>query len=133
MKNKNIVIFGSSGDVGLSLAKNYLSQGYNLILTYNKNLKNIKKKFKFNQNNKSKLFFTKCNFKNEKSIKNVLKFAFKKIGEPSIIINSVGIFYYDNLKNFSYKKIIDTFKINTFSVLSINKALYQLKKGILLK
>ena len=52
MKNKNIVIFGSSGDVGLSLAKNYLSQGYNLILTYNKNLKNIKKHFKFNQNNK---------------------------------------------------------------------------------
>ena len=38
------------------------------------------------------------------------------------------VFYYDNLKNFSYKKIIDTFKINTFSVLSINKALYQLKK-----
>ena len=31
-------------------------------------------------------------------------------------------------ENFSYKKIIDTFKINTFSVLSINKALYQLKK-----
>ena len=42
MKNKNIVIFGSSGDVGLSLAKNYLSQGYNLILTYNKNLKILK-------------------------------------------------------------------------------------------
>jgi short-subunit dehydrogenase len=128
MKNKSIVIFGSSGDVGLSLAKNYLDQGYNLVLTYNKNLKSIKRRFKFNQNNKSQLFFVKCNFKNEGSIKNVLKFTFKKIGEPSIIINSVGIFYYDKLNNFNYKKITDTFKINTFSVLSINKALYQLKK-----
>ena len=56
MKNKSIVIFGSSGDVGLSLAKNYLDQGYNLVLTYNKNLKSIKRRFKFNQNNKSQLF-----------------------------------------------------------------------------
>ena len=43
-------------------------------------------------------------------------------------INCVGIFEYDNLKSFNYKKISDIFKINTFSLISINQAILKNKK-----
>ena len=127
MKNKNIIIFGASGDIGLCLAQNYFDQGYNLVLTYNKKNK-LKKFFKNRAKKSNKIYYLNCNFNNEKSIHKVIAFTFKTLGEPTFIFNSVGTFYYDTLKKFNYKKITETFRINSFSVLAINKALLNLKK-----
>lgn len=129
---KNAIIFGSSGDLGLSFA-NYLNENnYNLILTTNnKNLNYLKKKFLPNFFNK--IFIKKCNFESESSIKNSIKFAVKKIGEPDLIINTCGVFYYDKLDNFSYNKALKTFKINALSTVILNKEIYKIKKKKLTK
>lgn len=128
LKSKNlIIIFGASGGIGLEIAKNLYEQGYNLILTYNKNLKKIKKNFSIKKINNN-IYFINCNFRNEQSIKNVINVAIKKNLKIKSVINCVGVFYYETLNDFSYKSIIDTFKINTFSTLAINKYLYNLKK-----
>ena len=125
---KNAIVFGGSGGLGSKIAQDLLEKNFELVITYkDKKLRNLKNNFrKFKKN---KIFFKYCDFKNEKSIKELIKFSFKKIGEPQIIINTVGVFYYEKLEKFSYKNIIDTFKINTFSILVINKEIISLKKN----
>ena len=41
LENKNCIITGASGDIGMSCARIFHSHGANLILIYNKNKKNI--------------------------------------------------------------------------------------------
>ena len=128
---KNAIIFGSSGDLGLSFVNYLKKNNYNLVLTTNsKNSNYIRKKFLSNSN---KIFIKKCNFESEKSIKNSIKFALKKIGEPDLVINTCGIFYYDKLENFSYEKALKTFKINALSTVILNKEIYKIRKKKLTK
>ena len=128
---KNAIIFGSSGDLGLSFVNYLKKNNYNLVLTTNsKNSNYIRKKFLSNSN---KIFIKKCNFESEKSIKNSIKFALKKIGEPDLVINTCGIFYYDKLENFSYEKALKTFKINALSTVILNKEIYKVRKRKLTK
>ena len=125
---KNAIIFGGSGDLGSEIIQDFLKKGYELVVTYkDKKLNNLKNKFK--KYKKSKIFFVNCDLKDEKSIRKLVRFSLKKIGEPKIIINTVGVFYYEKLKNFSYKNIIETFKTNTFPVLAINKEILSIKKN----
>ena len=126
---KTVIIFGGSGGVGLEVTKYLYEKGYNLVVTYNKNSRQIKNFINKQSKLKNEVHIYKCNFIDQKSIENTIKFAFKKKGEVLYVINCVGIFNYDNLKNFNYKKIYNIFKINAFSLISINKALLQNKKS----
>ena len=123
----NILIFGGSGGLGYEVAKYFFNEGYNLLFTYNKSTPKVKE-FK-TENRSNKFFHTKCDFLKEKSIKNAIKLTKKKIGDIDYIINCVGIFYYDDITNFNYKKISETFKINVFSLLTINQCIFKLKRN----
>ena len=127
---KTIIIFGGSGGIGFEVARYFYSKGYNLVVTYNKNSKRIKDFAKKKGHGKNKIFTFKCSFLSQNSIKKAIRFAFKKKNEVSHVINCVGIFEYDNLKNFNYKKISDIFKINAFSLIAINEAILKNKKLI---
>ena len=48
--NKNILIIGSSGQIGISIAKKLASENYNLGLHYNKNNKILNQEFFKNKN-----------------------------------------------------------------------------------
>ena len=41
MSNKNAVISGASGDIGISLAHAFYNENYDLVLLYNRNKKSI--------------------------------------------------------------------------------------------
>ena len=74
-KKINVTIFGSSGKIGLSLAKKYLIKGHNLNLFYRKKEKKniIKKKLNFKLY-KNKINFLKYNSTDEKNfIKHIKK------------------------------------------------------------
>tara|TARA_Y100000389_G_C17451356_1_gene515026 strand:+ start:260 stop:973 length:714 start_codon:yes stop_codon:yes gene_type:complete len=126
---KTVIIFGGSGGIGLEVTKYLYDKGYNLVVTYNKNSSQVKNFLRNKSKSKNKLHLSKCNFINQQSIKNTIKFAFKKKGEVLYAINCVGIFNYDNLKNFNYKKISNIFKINAFSLIAINQAILQNKNS----
>ena len=102
---KTIVIFGGSGGIGFEATKYFFKKGYNLVVTYNKNPKLIKNFISKKKEQQNKIFTFKCSFFNQNSIKKTIKFAFKQNHEVSCVINCVGIFEYDNLKSFNYKKI----------------------------
>ena len=125
---KTIIIFGGSGGVGLEVSKYLYKKGYNLVVTYNNNSKEIKNLIKKNSKFQNKIFTFKCNFIDPNSIKKTINFAFKNKSEVLYVINCVGIFDYDNFKNLSYNKISKIFKINAFSLITINQAILRNKK-----
>ena len=128
MNKKTIIIFGGSGGIGLEAVKYFYKKGYNLVVTYNRNPKQIKDFLRKKSHQLNKIFITKCSFLNENSIKKTINFAFKKKSEVSYVINCVGIFEYDNFKTSNYKNISDIFKINAFSLIAINQAILNNKK-----
>ena len=75
---KTIIIFGGSGGVGLEVSKYFYRKGFNLVVTYNNNSKNIKNIIKKNLKFQNKIFTLKCNFVDQNSIKKTINFAFKK-------------------------------------------------------
>ena len=106
-KEKVVTILGSTSEIGLSLAKRYLSQGNKLNLSYRKikNLKILKENLNFSDFNKNLSFF-KINTNNKKNFTNSIidhKNVFKKtdllivtIGEQGEIQN----FFESDLKKF---------------------------------
>ena len=101
LENKNCIITGASGDIGLSCANIFYSHGANLILIYNKNkipVYNFKK-------NKNNIISYKCDLSNSKEVKKLYKKISLKYSEIHTLVNLSGImesqnfFLDENLKN----------------------------------
>jgi 3-oxoacyl-[acyl-carrier protein] reductase len=120
-KNRNAIIFGSSGSIGLELTNYLLKNNYNTIFTSsNKSkLKKIEKKIK--KNIFSKVYGIKCNVLLERDIEKVIKFSKKTFKKIDFVLNCVGVFGYDQIKNLDYKFLNNIFTINSSSLIIINK------------
>ncbi len=120
LENKNCIITGASGDIGISCAKIFYSHGANLILLYNKNKKPI---VKF-QKQKKNIFSYKCDLTNYKEIKKFVKNLNSKFSEINTLVNCSGImenqnyFLDENLKNL--KKHLD---LNSTGLILLTKLL----------
>ena len=85
--NKNCIIVGASGEIGVNCAKLFYEQGANLILIYNKNEKIITQ-FKKEKKN---IVSYKCDLSNEKEIKKIFKKIAGKFPEINVLVNSAGV------------------------------------------
>ena len=106
--NKNILIIGSSGQIGISIAKKLASENYNLGLHYNKNNKILNQEFFKNKN----VQYLKMNFYNKNSAINLIKKFIKKFKRIDGLIIASGYIGWkiENLDVDDFKK---TFLINS--------------------
>ena len=128
MNSKNAILFGGTGDLGTEISESLLANNYQLIITY----RNEKKRKKLNR--KLSLFKGRynliyCDLEKENLIKKTFSFAKKKFKNIDLIINTCGIFNYDNLNHLNYENILSTFKVNAFSLIIINRELKRFKKN----
>ena len=79
MKNKKVVIFGGTGNLGLNFSKTLSSAGAKIYL-----LDKIKKK-----TNDKNIFFIKCDVSSKKSIKISLEKIIKKEKKIDVLIYNV--------------------------------------------
>ena len=124
-KKINVIIFGASGSIGISIAKKYYRNGHNLYLYLKskKKIPYIKKKFpkKLDQIIELK-YIDLTNIKKLKKKLNQDKAVFMK---ADILINTVGEqgeinnFFKLNIDNF-----VKTFNINFFSYIYLFKNIY---------
>ena len=96
---KNILIFGGSSDIGISLAKYLISKGNNVIITYNKN--------KIND-----IECLKCDIRNELDIENTFKYVIDKYQRIDIIINMAAISKDNLLNDITKEDLMDTLEVN---------------------
>ena len=118
IKNKKkLLILGGSSDIGVELTKFFLSKGWHVTVHYSgKNLMFKKKLIRY-QN----ISFIKLNFKNISS-KNIDK-KIKVLSKNNYhsVVNLIGYLKNNKFLNLKYNDINETFKINTFIPILIQK------------
>ena len=125
MNKKLVLILGASSDIGLSITKKFVEEGYQVLAHYNKGNKNFTKYIK----NTTNVFAIKFNFittnnKIEKFLKN------KKILKADIFINALGYIKPENFKNINLENFEKTLKVNFYPsfILTKNLGLKMCKK-----
>jgi len=106
--NKNILIIGSSGNIGNTIAKKLYDEGYNLGLHFNKNSYFLKKNFK-----KKNVKFLKMSFSNEKNAINLINNFLKKFKKIDGIIIASGLLSWRNIKELEVQDFNKSFLVNS--------------------
>jgi len=128
LNNKIAFITGSTGDLGIEIAKKLIKKKYKLICQIRKTNKKFDK-FK-SQNKKDILEILVFDFLNEKKIHNSMKKILKKYNKIDVLIINAAIPYGGIFEMTKIDMIKKVFEINFFSqLLIIQKLLKLLKKS----
>lgn len=132
MKNKVVLITGSSQGFGKALASVLAKEGANVIITYNSNKKsghNIALECsKFNPS-----LLLKLDVRDNISIEKCIDQVMKTFGKIDILINNAGILILKPLHEQTIKNIEDQLNVNLGGLIKVTKAvLPYMKKGIII-
>ena len=95
----NILIFGGSSDLGISLAKYLINKGNKVIITYN-------------TNKISEVESLQCDVRNEIDIENTIKYVIDEYKHIDIIINMAAISRDNYFLDITKKDMMDVFEVN---------------------
>jgi 3-hydroxybutyrate dehydrogenase len=128
MKNKVVLITGSTSGIGLAIAKEFAKAGYDIIFNGlekegSKISASIGKKYNV------KTFFSSANLLNPKEITKMLKEATSKLGSIDVLINNAGIQYVSAIEDFPDEKWNQILGINLTATFHTCKGVWpQMKK-----
>ena len=119
-KNKNILVTGSTGEIGSKISHELFLKNANIFVTSRneKDLKNFEKKYDCKSN------YIVADLKSNKDIKEL---ALKLPNLNGIVLNA-GTLNYCPVKDINYEKMLDIFQINFFSNVLLIKELLTQKK-----
>ncbi|MDC3063354.1 SDR family oxidoreductase [Alphaproteobacteria bacterium] len=121
LKNKNVLVTGSSSGIGLEIGKSFLQNDCNVVFT-GRNKKNLAYK---------NSYFFKCDLTDDNHIKSLFEFTNKIFNRKlDILICNLGSGKYKPSISFSKNKWLEIYNLNFFStVLTIQKFLGLLEKS----
>lgn len=134
MKNKVVLITGSSRGIGAATAREFAKNGYNVVINYNSSEKDadtLKKELENNCNIQA--LAIKCDVSNEEEVKNMVEKTIEKFGTIDVLVNNAGIaidtlFEDKTVENF--RKTLDVNLIGTFLVSKyVGNVMLENKKG----
>lgn len=121
-KNKVALITGASRGIGRAIAVKLASDGYDIIINYNKSqelaeelMHELIKKYNINA------VCFKANIANENEVINLFNFAINKFKKIDVLINNAGICIDLEVENRTVGHFIETFKTNVFSVFQLSR------------
>jgi NAD(P)-dependent dehydrogenase (short-subunit alcohol dehydrogenase family) len=121
MDAKKIIITGSATRIGAALALSLAKHGAQLTLHYNKSEKEVRKlKIKL-ESIGCEVFLIKADLSRSKETKEIIPFAYKKMGGLDCLINNASIFEKDNLHDFSEKSFSKHININLKAPATLTK------------
>ncbi len=130
IKNR-VLVFGSSGDIGIEICKFFLKKNFYVYFVCRNKKSYLETKNKISTYSRS--FKTQqyegliCDVFNEISLGNIIK-KIIKTGSLEVIVNSIGVFGYDEIKKFNKSKLFEFIKINTLPTILINKLILKFHK-----
>ena len=123
---KNVLITGANGSLGLELAKKYLDKNYNVFFHYRKS-----RNLKISDQIIKSCFTLNGDLKKKTTIKKISNLIIKN--KINILINNAGVYLNKPFKDCNIKEIKDIFEVNFFSqVFILQKIISKIKKKILI-
>lgn len=126
LKDKNCLITGATGSLGVCITKELARKGCNLFLTSRTpdKLEDLKVQIETEFKN-IKVFYETCNVEKNNEIYEVIKKAKSTFKTIDILINSAGIVQFDNLLNSTVDDFDSMFNINVRATFVFCKELAQ--------
>ena len=91
---KTVLVTGSSRGIGKCIAENLAKDGYNVVLNYNKSVKEAKKIKEELENQGIKIEIFKADVSKREDVKKLIKFTIDKFNNIDVLINNAGIAKY---------------------------------------
>jgi len=120
LKDKVVLVTGSSQGIGKETAIAFAEKGANLIITYNKNKKLGEEVLKeCEKHNKCSLI--NLNVKDEKSIEDVFKKIKNEFGKLDVLVNNAGVIRWKDFSKQDEKDIDDQIETNLTGLIKTTK------------
>ena len=135
LNNLTIVITGSSSGIGKALAKEFVKEGANVVVTYfqSPDIDKLKDEFAVYSGN---CIYQKVDVRNESDIQTLYKRSIDEFGKIDVLINNAGISYNHRINMISYQKwknVIDTNLTGVFLCSKVfSKIMIKQQKGKIL-
>ena len=88
---KTVVVTGGSRGIGKCIAENLAKEGYNVVLNYNKSVKEAKKIKEELEKQGIKIEIFKADVSKREDVKKLIKFTIDKFNNIDVLINNAGI------------------------------------------
>ena len=88
---KTVLVTGGSRGIGKCIAENLAKDGYNVVLNYNKSVKEAKKIKEELENQGIKIEIFKADVSKRADVKKLIKFTIDKFNNIDVLINNAGI------------------------------------------
>lgn len=121
LKNKVVLVTGSSQGIGKETALLFAKEGANVVVTYNSNKK--KGEEVFNECNKlNGSFLVKLDVTDEDSIKECIEKVVDKFGAIDVLVNNAGVLVWKDFVENSNKDIDFQIDVNVKGLMKVTKA-----------
>jgi NAD(P)-dependent dehydrogenase (short-subunit alcohol dehydrogenase family) len=120
VKDKVIIVTGSSSGIGKDCALQLAKLGANVIITYNKNKKDAEK-FYGECKKLAQCMLIKLDLTNESSIKKLISAVIKKFERLDVLVNNAGVFYYNSFDKISTEQIKEQVDVNLTGLILMTK------------
>ena len=88
---KTVLVTGGSRGIGKCIAENLAKEGHNVVLNYNKSVKEAKKIKEELENQGIKIEIFKADVSKREEVKKLIKFTIDKFNNIDVLINNAGI------------------------------------------
>ncbi len=120
LKDKVVLITGSSDGIGAETAKNFAKEGANVVVTYNSN--KDKGNEVFEECNKLKeAMLIKLDVTNENSVEESVEKIIDKFGAIDILVNNAGVISWKEFSEQNVKEIESQVEVNLEGLLRVTK------------
>ena len=108
---RTVLVTGGSRGIGKCIAENLAKDGYNVVLNYNKSVKEAKKIKEELENQGIKIEIFKADVSKREEVKKLIKFAIDKFNSIDVLINNAGIAklqMFNDITDEDWNEIINT-------------------------
>ncbi len=135
--DKTVLITGAGKGIGATIAKEFASKGYNLILNYCTSEEETKKlKEELTKEYPIQAISIKADISIEEEVKHMVSVAFQTFGHIDILVNNAGIAIdtlYENKTVENFRKTLDVNLIGTFLVSKyVGNIMYENQNGTII-
>lgn len=120
LKDKVVLITGSSEGIGAETAKLFAQEGSNLVITYLKNKEKAKEVFE-ECNKFREAMLIKLDIRDEKSIKKCVESVIDNFGAIDVLVNNAGVAIWKNFVEQSFEEIDSQIDINLKGLIKMTK------------